>query len=325
MTDPLQTETAATAADEATSQATLGVADANPAGKPLREFIQRLNRLLPLIPEVDWVNHLAATWHVGRWQTGFLALPTMALIELDDLLHIDRQKQQIIANTAQFVAGLPANNCLLWGARGTGKSSLVQGLLGQFGDQGLRMVEVSKDHLADMSEILAELARLPYRFIVFCDDLSFEADDASYKSLKSALDGALCEAAANVLIYATSNRRHLLVESAADNTASTMQGSELHPSEGIEEKISLSDRFGLWLSFYPYPQPAYLDMVRRWVDKLAEQHGLTELQGTAADPDERAAALRFALGRGVRSGRTAQHFARAWVGAKLLERQGADF
>ncbi len=173
-------------------------------------------------------------------------------------------------NTQQFLAGLPANNALLWGARGTGKSSLIHALLNAFAGQGLRLVELHKEDLSDLGRIVAVLAEQPYRFIVFCDDLSFDADDVSYKSLKSALEGSIFTTTENVLIYATSNRRHLVPERMSDNLQTRVEDAELHESEAVEEKISLSDRFGLWLSFYPFRQDAYLQVVALWVSRLSQ-------------------------------------------------------
>ena len=239
-------------------------------------------------------------------------------ITLDDLLGVDEQKRLLIANTEQFVRGMPANNALLWGARGTGKSSLVHALLNRYADAGLRLVEVDKHALADLAAIVARVEAAPYRFLLVCDDLSFEADDASYKALKSALDGSVFTQSANVLIYATSNRRHLLPEYMSENTAATHENGELHESEAVQEKISLSDRFGLWLSFYPFRQEGYLVVAEHWLKRLAAEHDAPAVW----DDETRQAALRWALARGVRSGRTAYHFAKQHVGGILLGRQG---
>lgn len=280
-----------------------------------RELARRALALVPAQAPADWVNCRAAVWQAGLLGAGFTAHGSVDDIRLADLLWIDDQKARIDTNTRQFLAGLPANNVLLWGARGTGKSSLVHAVLNQYHSDGLRLVEVSKHQLAALPEIVRRLRDEPYRFVLFCDDLSFEADDASYKELKSALEGSMFKASGNVLIYATSNRRHLLPEYASDNAQVTVRDGELHESEAVEEKISLSDRFGLWLSFYPFKQDAYLDVVEHWVLRLAHEHGLA----LTWDDQIRAAALRWALGRGVRSGRTAQYFARHWVGSLLLE------
>lgn len=281
------------------------------------ELAQRALALLPTTQQVDWAETAAAVWLPGRWRGQLHSAASIATTGLGDLLHIDRQKQQLVDNTRQFVAGFPANNALLWGARGTGKSSLISALVQEFFGHGLRVVEVGKDALGDLNTVVQQLANQPYKFILFCDDLSFEATDPSYKVLKSALEGSIVAGAANVVIYATSNRRHLLPERMSDNQQARMVDEELHQSEATEEKVSLSDRFGLWLSFYPVKQEAYLDMATHWVMTLAKAFDAQD-QSWASDLEEyRAAALRWALARGVRSGRTAQHFARHWVGQQL--------
>ena len=279
-----------------------------------RELTKRALAIVPRPADMDWQRYPAAVWRQEPWGGAFVAHAEIDDISLDDLLRIEDQKAQIDRNTRQFLAGLPANNVLLWGARGTGKSSLVHGLLNRYREEGLRLVEVGKEQLAALPEIATRLRAEPFRFLVFCDDLSFEADDASYKALKSALEGSVFRASANLLIYATSNRRHLLPEYMSDNVQATHVQGELHQSEAVEEKISLSDRFGLWLSFYPFKQDAYLEVAEHWVTAMGTSHGLAE----AWNDDARAEALRWALARGVRSGRTAQHFARHWVGMHLL-------
>ena len=291
------------------------------AGKDLmHEVLSRILRVLPVMPAIDWTVSTAAVWQRGRWQSDFVGFPETPTQALDDLLHIDAQKQSLQLNTAQFVAGLPANNALLWGARGAGKSSLIHGLLQQYARDGLRLVELRKDELQELSEIVARLSAEPYRFIVFCDDLSFEEDDASYKMLKSALEGSVFKGAANVIFYATSNRRHLLPERGSDNSKSGLVDGELHHGEAVEEKISLSDRFGLWLSFYPFRQEAYLDMAEVWVHRLVADYDPRQIDKQEFRRETfRQDALRWALARGVRSGRTASHFARHWVGRKLLD------
>ena len=283
------------------------------------ELMRRVLALLPVPQRLDWQHHHAGAWMPGRWVSQLVGYGQTSAIALDDLLHIDSQKQALAQNTQQFLAGLPANNALLWGARGTGKSSLIQALLTQYAGNGLRMVEVNKDALADLPLVIEQLSGQPYAFIVFCDDLSFEEDDPSYKSLKSVLEGSVLARASNVLIYATSNRRHLLAEKASDNAQSKLVDGELHHGEAVEEKISLSDRFGLWLSFYPVRQQEYLDMVDHAIKRLMDSQG----QDLQEQPDfqhdhYRAEALRWALARGVRNGRSAEHFARHWVGKTLL-------
>ena len=263
---------------------------------------------------------MAGYWQRGRWSSAIVGFRDTQTVSLDDLLHVDSQKAALFTNTQQLLADLPTNNALLWGARGTGKSSLVHGVLAAFADQGLRLVEVGKDALVDLAEVIESLADQPYRFIVFCDDLSFEDDDASYKSLKSVLEGSVLARATNVVIYATSNRRHLLAEKNSDNAESRLVDGALHHGEAVEEKISLSDRFGLWLSFYPVRQNEYLDMVHSAVERLVKQYASAQMSRDEFAPDYyHSEALRWALGRGVRNGRSAEHFARHWVGQQLLK------
>ncbi len=231
----------------------------------------------------------------------------MSNIALDDLHNIGTQKAQIEQNTRQFVAGRPANNVLLTGARGTGKSSLIKACLNQFSGQGLRLIEVDKADLADLPDIVDLVAARPERFIIFCDDLSFEEGESGYKALKVALDGSIAAQSDNVLIYATSNRRHLMPERMSDNSSyKTDDDGDLHPGETVEEKISLSERFGLWLSFYPFKQDDYLDITAHWLASF----GCTPEQIAQARGD----ALRWALQRGSRSGRVAWQFARDYAG-----------
>ena len=279
---------------------------------------QVLGRVLALLPErerVDWGEIKAGVWRQDRFGGAFVPYGSVDDIDLADLMHVDAQKSSLIRNTEQFIRGLPANNVLLWGARGTGKSSLIHGVLNAYAADGLRLVEVAKEDLADLSQIVSRLEALPYRFVLFCDDLSFTADDASYKALKSALEGSVFKSVRNVLIYATSNRRHLVPEYMSDNQSARMVEGELHESEAVEERISLSDRFGLWLSFYPFKQDAYLSVVNHWVMHLAERH---QVRVDPEEPELRAQALQWALARGVRNGRTAQYFARHWVGLRGL-------
>nr|WP_178132451.1 MULTISPECIES: ATP-binding protein [unclassified Pseudomonas] len=289
----------------------------------LNDFLARaesvLARLEPLLPAlrepIDWQRCLAARWHRdGR--SGYLqALQVSLDLRLDDLLGVDKQREQLARNTRQFVAGRPANHALLWGARGTGKSSLVRALLAELAGDGLRLIEIERDHLADLPRVVEQLHGLPQRFVLFCDDLSFDAGEGDYRVLKSVLDGSLEQAPDNVLLYATSNRRHLVSEKQSDNENWKMVDGELHPSEAVEDKIALSDRFGLWLSFYPFTQEHFLDVVRHWVEVLAGRSGLAF---TWDEPLEKEA-IRWALGRGNRNGRCAYQFARQWVGRQLLE------
>jgi uncharacterized protein len=281
-----------------------------------RRVLQRLDRLLPGRPIPDWAQVHAAVWRITAFGGELCAHAELDPIELDDLLSIDRQKARIDANTAQFVAGYPANNVLLWGARGTGKSSLIHALLNRYAGSGLRLIEMDKRALGALPDIVALVRDAPYRFILVCDDLSFAEDDASYKELKSVLEGSVFRSSDNVLIYATSNRRHLIPERMADNLAARYEGGELHESEAVEEKISLSDRFGVWLSFQPFKQDTYLDVVEHWLRRIAERHGVA----VAMTDDARREALQWALARGARNGRTAQYFARDWVGRLLSTR-----
>ncbi len=266
---------------------------------------------------IDFAGVRAAHWRQGALGGRLTPRGHLDGIALSDLLGVDRQKTRLLANTEQFVAGLPANNALLWGARGTGKSSLVHAMLNHFADDGLRLVEVERQALHGLPDVVDRLAREQQRFLVFCDDLSFEPDDASYKALKSVLDGSVFATTDNVLIYATSNRRHLMPEKRSENLEMTHTADgEVHPGETTEEKVSLSDRFGLWVSFQPFPQTQYLDVARHWVSRLAAQHHVD----VPFDDAARTEALRWALGRGNRSGRVANHFARHWVGQQALAR-----
>jgi predicted AAA+ superfamily ATPase len=266
---------------------------------------RQLERLLPPAqPDLDWKAGRAFRWRKNA-RGGYLeAIKHPHTIRFADLKDIDEQKRRLRENTAQFVAGRAANNVLLTGARGTGKSSLVKAALAEFGPKGLRLIEVDKRDLVDLPDIVDLIADRPERFIVFCDDLSFEASDAGYKSLKVALDGSIAGSAENVLIYATSNRRHLMPEFMDENLQAVHRDGEIHPGETTEEKISLSERFGLWLSFYPFDQEQYLDIADHWVGAL----------GGKATDESRRAALLWALERGFRSGRVAWQFARDWVG-----------
>ncbi|NVD99160.1 ATP-binding protein [Massilia sp. BJB1822] len=278
--------------------------------------LARVEALLPPAPPApDWQAAHAFRWRKRRDGMGWLqAVGHPARIALDDLHNIGTQKQQIEQNTRQFVAGLPANNVLLTGARGTGKSSLIKACLNQFADQGLRLIEVDKADLADLQDITELVAGRPERFVVFCDDLSFEEGEGGYKALKVALDGSVSAQSENVLIYATSNRRHLMPERMSENNSyRSDENGDLHPGETVEEKISLSERFGLWLSFYPFKQDDYLDIVAHWLASF----GCTAEQIEAA----RADALRWALQRGSRSGRVAWQFARDYAGKLSMSRE----
>lgn len=245
----------------------------------------------------DWQDTLAATW---RGRRGILR-PVRRIdpVVPGDLHGIERQKQAFLANLARFLGGRPANNALLWGARGTGKSSLVKAALNAHAGDGLRLVEVDRDDLVDLPEILDHVVELPYRFLLYCDDLSFEEGEHGHRALKSALEGSIEAPPENVLVCATSNRRHLLPESMRDNLDTTIIAGELHYADAVEEKLSLSERFGLRLAFHPFGQAEYLDLVRR-------------LSGRALEPDSKTylAALRFARSQASFSGRTARQFVR---------------
>lgn len=268
-------------------------------------LLERLDGVLPAaLPEPDWAAH-AWRWR-KRQGSGFLhAVSHPHVVRLEDLQGVDNQKNVLVRNTLQFVRGLPCNNVLLTGARGTGKSSLIKALLAEYAGDGLRLLEVEKQDLVDLPDIAEQLACRPEKFILFCDDLSFDADDPSYKALKVALDGSIAGASDNMLIYATSNRRHLMPEFMAEN----LEIEEIRPGETIEEKVALSERFGIWLSFYPFDQEEYLAIVRHWLSSF----GIMRLT-----PQARRAALQWALGRGSRSGRVAWQFARDWAGQKAL-------
>ena len=273
----------------------------------LEELLARVERLLPAAGgEPDWKSATAFRWRKHA-RGGYLeAVRHPHRIRFADLMDIDEQKRRLRDNTAQFVSGRPANNVLLTGARGTGKSSLVKAALNEFAPKGLRLIEVDKRDLVDLPDIVDIVGDRKERFVIFCDDLSFEASDAGYKSLKVALDGSIAGSADNVLIYATSNRRHLMPEFMNENLEAKHVEGEIHPGETTEEKISLSERFGVWLSFYPFDQDQYLEIADHWVETL----------GGRADEASRRAALIWALERGSRSGRVAWQFARDWVGRK---------
>ncbi|GAB1387035.1 ATP-binding protein [Melaminivora sp.] len=279
-------------------------------------FIQRAEQLMARIEAVlpgplaapDWSQTMA--WRYRKRASGHGVLEPVrqvAPMRLQDLQEIDAQKKKVQRNTEQFVRGRTANNMLLTGARGTGKSSLIRACLHAYADQGLRLIEVDKADLTDLPDIVEVVASRPEKFIIYCDDLSFEEGEGGYKALKSILDGSVAAATPNVLIYATSNRRHLLPEQMKDNLSySTSADGEIHPGEVVEEKISLSERFGLWVSFYPFSQEEYLAIVAQWLAAL----GVAQADIEAARPE----ALVWALERGSRSGRVALQFARDYAG-----------
>lgn len=244
---------------------------------------------------IDWNTYYAAIWrhHKAELQ----GIKDVDPVSLAQLVGISEQSHTLIRNTERFISGLPANNALLWGARGTGKSSLIKAILNEYKNRQLRLIQVFKHDLHDLFDMVNEIRDLPYRFIIYCDDFSFEMNDDSYVALKTVLEGSIEAPPDNVLIYATSNRRHLLPETMADNLASGMQGEELHYADAVEEKISLSDRFGLWLSFYQPDQDGYLRIVDSYFgDYTGDRHALHR------------EAIRFAQTRASRSGRTAKQF-----------------
>jgi predicted AAA+ superfamily ATPase len=271
-------------------------------------LLTRLEAILPHpLAEPDWGASIAFRYR-KRGGSGVLEpVRHVAAIRLADLQEVEPQKERLVRNTAQFVAGRPANNVLLTGARGTGKSSLIKACLNEYAPQGLRLIEVDKADLVDLPDLVDRVAGRPERFIVFCDDLSFDEGEPGYKALKSMLDGSVAASGDNVLIYATSNRRHLLPEYMKENLSYThTEDGEVHPGEVVEEKISLSERFGLWISFYPFTQAEYLAIVAQWL----RHFGL----GEDAIAGARQESLVWALERGSRSGRVAYQFARDFAG-----------
>jgi len=278
------------------------------------EVLGRLEASLPPTPPaLDWKSAIAFRWRTRNGRGWLQAVRHPHPIRLADLENVDDQKARIVANTRQFVAGQPANNVLLTGSRGSGKSSLVKAVLNEYSDKGLRLIEVDKDDLVDLADIVDLLEGRPERFVIFCDDLSFEAGETAYKALKSVLDGSVAAPPDNVLIYATSNRRHLMPAYFAENLDTTRVDDEIHPGEAIEEKISLSERFGLWISFYPFSQDDYLNIVYHWL----RHFGVDETRIAACERD----ALNWALGRGSRSGRVAWQFARDLAGQQKPARK----
>jgi uncharacterized protein len=281
----------------------------------LPQLLKRANRVLEQLehwlpappPAVDW-SAPAYRWRKSSGRGYLHSVMRPHAIRPQDLIGVDRQRKLIEQNTLQFVAGRPANNVLLTGARGTGKSSLVKAMLVEFGHRGLRLIEVDKSDLVDLPEIVDCVASHRERYIVFCDDLSFDSDESGYKALKVALDGSIEAASENLLIYATSNRRHLMPEFMQENLETKHLGEEIHPGEAVEEKVSLSERFGLWVSFYPFDQDEYLAIASHWLS----QFGCAGREIEVA----RQEAIQWALQRGSRSGRVAWQFARDWSGRK---------
>ena len=280
--------------------------------KRLDALLDRVEPLIPTLPKaVAEFNGGAYHWKSLGNNGYFHKIDRPTNFKLSDLQCIDRQKKLIDRNTKQFLSNLPSNNVLLWGPKGTGKSSLIKALLNEYQNEGLNLIEVEREDLKDLRKIIDLLSDKEGHFILYCDDLSFEADDASYKSLKVVLDGSLTNASENILIYATSNRRHLLPEYMSDNVASKNVNNDLHLNETIEEKLSLSERFGLWLSFHPFNQDQYLEIVDYWLRKLGHNLDNNEFVKKAS--------LKWALERGSRSGRSAWQFAKDWTGQQKLQ------
>jgi predicted AAA+ superfamily ATPase len=271
-------------------------------------LLARLEKVLPHLPQApDWQSSVAFRYRKRGGSGVIEPVRHVAGIRLADLQEVDGQKERLVRNTEQFVAGRGANNVLLSGARGTGKSSLVKACLNEFSPRGLRLIEVDKADLVDLPDLVDLIAGRSDRYIVFCDDLSFDEGEPGYKALKSMLDGSVAQTSDNVLIYATSNRRHLLPEYMKENLSyQHTEDGEVHPGEVIEEKISLSERFGLWISFYPFSQDEYLAIVAQWLRSF----GVAEAAIAAA----RQESLVWALERGSRSGRVAHQFARDYAG-----------
>jgi uncharacterized protein len=283
----------------------------------LKRVLSSLEMILPKpVARIDWQTCQAANWRRHSFAGYLEPLDVFADLQLDDLLGIDKQKRTVEENTRQFLAGFPANNVLLWGTRGTGKSSLVRAILHAYAPKGLRVVQVDKDDLVHLPDIVDEIRGQPYKFVIFSDDVSFETGESSYKTLKSALDGSVYAPPDNVLIYVTSNRRHLIPEYESDNRGAMLVNNEIHHGESVEEKISLSGRFGLWVGFHPFSQDQYLCVVRQWVKKLGLKNGIDLVWGK----DDEGAAILWSQQKGDWSGRIAWQFAANWVGHRMLER-----
>ncbi|MGW8312821.1 MAG: ATP-binding protein [Desulfuromonadales bacterium] len=285
----------------------------------LERVLSSVEQLLPKAMEpIDWSVTRAANWRRHSFAGYLEPIEHIEETRLDDLVGIDRQKQVLERNTLQFLRGFPANNVLLWGSRGTGKSSVVRAILNKYAGDGLRIIQVDKNDLDFLPDIFAQIRRQPYRYIMLCDDLSFEQDDPGYKILKSVLDGSVYASPKNVLIYVTSNRRHLLPEFHTDNLGAKMVNNEIHHGESVEEKISLSDRFGLWLSFYVFKQDLYLEVVQKTLARLCLENGV-EPQW---DEDMARAAIKWSHDKSKRCGRTALQFAQHWLGQHMLDKEG---
>jgi predicted AAA+ superfamily ATPase len=282
----------------------------------LERVLGSVEMLLPkVVKPVDWSTCYAANWRRHSFSGYLEPVKVTDNTTLDQLLGVEEQKEIMVNNTRQFIQGLPANNALLWGSRGTGKSSLVKAILNEFGDQGLRVIQVEKEDLIYISEIFAAIEEEPYRFIMLCDDLTFETGELAYKMLKSALDGSVYSAPENVLIYVTSNRRYLLPEYDGDHLGGKYVKGELQQSEIQEEKSSLSDRFGIWVPFHVFSQERYLEAVKLCVGRWGEQLG----REVPWDMDLEQAAIKWSRDKSKRCGRTAYQFSKNWVGKYLLK------
>jgi predicted AAA+ superfamily ATPase len=286
----------------------------------LERVLSSVEMLLPrAVKAVDWSKCHAANWRRHSFSGYLEAVKVTDNTRLEELLGCEKQKEVMINNTRQFLKGLPANNALLWGSRGTGKSSMVKALLNEYGPEGLRVIQVEKEDLIYLSEIFSAVENEPYRFILLCDDLTFEVGELSYKMLKSALDGSVYSAPENVLIYVTSNRRHLLPQYETDLLGGKYVNGELQQSEAMEEKVSLSDRFGLWVPFHVFTQDRYLDAVRQCVEREAASRNITIPWTKELELD----AIQWSHDKTKRCGRTAFQFSKNWVGRYLLTQAGA--
>ena len=281
----------------------------------LERVLGSVEMLLPkAVKPVDWTSCHAANWRRHSFSGYLEPVKVTDTTQLDELLGVDEQKNTMLNNTRQFLQGLPANNALLWGSRGTGKSSIVKALLNEYGSQGLRVIQVEKEDLIYIPEIFAAVEDQPYRFIMLCDDLTFEVGELTYKMLKSALDGSVYSAPENVLIYVTSNRRYLLPEYDSDHLGGKYVKGELQQSEIQEEKSSLSDRFGLWVPFHVFTQERYLDAVKLCIERWSKQFG----KEIPWSDDLERTAIKWANEKTKRCGRTAYQFSKNWVGKFLL-------